>query len=261
MVWLKRIAFIVSGLVIGIGAGFALFRQSGMFRVNEIPVRIVNEKSDSASIAASETDAKTEVEGLSEDLETRLESVVKNFAGRKIWEIDMDRLVESIRADQWVQAVHVSRSFPDNVEIKVTPKTAVFLFADEKGRFASITSDGALITDFSAARLPDVPVLRGERFFNDEKLRRRAIEFSEKLPDQGPFRRENISEVAWSNEDGFSVFLLEPRVKVILGEDRVELKVARVAQVLDYMSAHQLKGRVIDASFTKKVLVRLRKGP
>jgi hypothetical protein len=55
--------------------------------------------------------------------------------------------------------------------------------------------------------------------------------------------------------------LIQPAVQVVLGEDSLNTKVERVAQVLNYLSAEQIKGRVIDASFSKKVLVRLRKGP
>ena len=50
-------------------------------------------------------------------------------------------------------------------------------------------------------------------------------------------------------------------MRVNLGDDEVLKKSLRVSQVLNYVDEHQLDARVIDANLSKKVLVRLRKGP
>ncbi|RYZ76327.1 MAG: hypothetical protein EOP05_05370 [Proteobacteria bacterium] len=77
--------------------------------------------------------------------------------------------------------------------------------------------------------------------------------------------KRNVSEIFWSKDDGYSLMLMQPKIEVKLGSDQLATKVLRVGQVMNYMSANQInglaKGQVIDASFSKKVLVRLRKGP
>ena len=46
-----------------------------------------------------------------------------------------------------------------------------------------------------------------------------------------------------------------------MGDDQFIVKGARVNQVLEYLESNEFKARVIDATLSQKVLVRLRKGP
>jgi cell division septal protein FtsQ len=201
------------------------------------------------------------------ELRGRLAKELVAFQKRKIWEINLGEVKAAILRDQWVGDVRISRSLPNEIHVRVRTKNPVFVLVTTKGAMIPIGEDGTLVNSgvVSADRLPNVPLLRGDVFAVDAGRRTRAIEFAMALPDKGPLSRQNISEMAWAAEDGYTVTLINPKLEVKLGEDRVGLKVVRATQVLNYLSANHppayLRGRVIDASFSKKVLVRLRKGP
>lgn len=226
--------------------------QMGLFEVKRIPVEVVGVDNDSRARGPLATEAA---------MRERLESRVNKFSGYKIWEIDLKRIRASVVRDQWVRDVLISRSFPNEIKVRVRPKTPVLVVVASHGALLPVTEDAELLDAVATESWPDVPLLRGDVFEKDPQARERAVKFIMSLPTQGALSRRNVSDLSWTREEGFALTLIQPKVEVKLGDDRIDLKVMRVNQVLNYMSANQLKGRVIDASFSKKVLVRLRKGP
>lgn len=246
---LSTAAFVLTG---GVLLGFS--QRSGLFVVGQVPIKIES---------ASETDQSNLFSG--SGLKDRLQATVQPLAGKKIWEIDMSQLRAAIAGDEWVKDVLISRTFPSAMKIRVTQKNPILVLVNGKGEFSPITEEGEVLRPLKAGSLPDVPILRSEGLGKekDEAERRRLqiVSFVMALPSKGVLTRKNISEISWNHEDGINLTVIQPRVEVKLGDDRPELKILRVTQVLNYLAQHQLKERVIDASFSKKVLVRLRKGP
>lgn len=248
----RRLIYFSAAFVFGVGVLLAFFYQMGLFEVSRIPIEIVGASEDSKTRGASATES---------GLRQRLGAVTRKFEKKRIWEIDLGEVRTSIVRDEWVKDVLIWRSLPNEIKIRIRPKTPVVMLVSERGEFYPITEDGSLLSVVSIDRLPDVPVLRGAEFFEGQSERVRAVNFVMSLPDEGALNRRNISEVGWTKDAGYSLTLIQPKVEVKLGEEQIELKVMRVNQVLNYLSIHQLRGRVIDASFSKKVLVRLRKAP
>jgi hypothetical protein len=252
---LRRLTYFLAAFILSSGAMLAFMSRMGLFEVKSVPIELVH-----GSGAKENPNAKG-LSILETRLKERLEASLKPLSGKKIWEIDLSDLRTALARDEWVKDVLISRSLPNEVRIRVRPKTAAFIFVNSHGDFIPVTEEGALLRPLTAGSVPDVPFLRGEVFAQDLARREAAVKIIFSLSGQGPLSRRNVSELGWSNEDGYSLTLISPKVEVKLGDDRVELKGLRAAQVLNYLSANDLKGRVIDASFSKKVLVRLRKGP
>lgn len=250
---LRRLTYFLSAFVLGSGVLLALVHQLGFFEVVAVPIELV--------AGSSEGTAPRGATAAEIRLKERLEAQLKLLTGKRIWEIDLSDVRASLAKDEWVKDVLISRAFPNEVRVRVRPKTAALIYVGKKGEFLPVTEDSTVLSALAAGNLPDVPFLRGEIFSVDRAKREAAVKFVMSLNDTGPLSRRNISEVTWTNEDGYTLTLVQPKVEVKLGDERVELKAMRVAQVLNYLSANDLKGRVIDASFSKKVLVRLRKGP
>ncbi len=252
--WIKRIFFCLCLASIGLGVAYGLWIDPRAFQIRSIPLEFTSEA------AFAEGDFQTDA-AIVGDVEKRLRLLLRDFQFKKIWEVDMTRLRSLILAEEWIEQVRISRLFPNHLEVAVTPRAPVFIVMSPAGRLLPMTADGRLMRRSNPTLLPDVPVLKGENFFRDAGARQSAIELLRALPVEGPLSRKNLSEVSWTNDVGYEVVLLPSYTRVVLGTDRFAVKVARIEQILDYLSAHQLKGRVIDASFSKKVLVRLRKGP
>lgn len=252
----RRLIYFSAAFVLTLGGLLAFFHHMGLFLVNGIPVEVTG-------LADSPVMRKSP--GAGPELQSRIQDKIRKFDHLKIWEVDLGDLKAAIIKDEWVKDVHISRSFPNELRVTVKPQAPVLVLlathGSEAPRMFPITEEGRMLGALSADALPDVPILRGEEFATDEKLREKAVRFVSQLPERGVVGRGNISEISWTKEDGFALTLINPKVEVKLGEERIELKVMRVSQVLNYLSSNRLKGRIIDASFSKKVLVRLRKGP
>lgn len=247
---LRFLIYFVVAFVFASGVLLALLRHSGFFLVAAIPVEVVSDGEKTNSYSAIES-----------RLKTRLDSMLGQVKGKKIWQIDINGVRAALARDEWVKDVIISRSFPNEVRVVVRSKAPAAVLISSQGLFLPVTEHGQLLSALPGGSLPDVPLLRGEIFKTDQPRRMTVIKFLQTLPIQGPMNTNNISEVGWNNEDGYTLTLMQPKVEVKLGEDRVDLKALRVAQVMNYLTANSLKGRVIDASYSKKVLVRLRKGP
>lgn len=252
----RRLIYFSAAFTLTAGAVVTFLHQRGRFTVAEIPIRIRDTNEEIAVRGRPAT---------ASEMRKRLEKATEPFIAKRIWEIDLDRVKASIIRDEWVEEALISRSFPNGLNVEVRPKTPVLILVNGSGEFRPVVNDGGLLSPLAAGDLPDVPLLRGEVFINGEGLAKRAsaAELLLSLPGTGALSRSNVSELTWAPDDGYVLTLIEPRTEVKLGEGRRDLmlKVQRVNQVLNYMSGNELEGRVIDASFSKKVLVRLRKAP
>lgn len=226
----------------------------GLFFVKGIPVEIVG-------ASAGQQREAPGPQGLQE----RVQKSLATYGQKKIWEIPLREVKATILKDEWVKDVLISRSFPNSVNVRIVPKQTALVLVGPKGELWPITEEGTRLTTLPADALPDVALLRGEIFMKSAMKRKEAIEFALSLPENGMINKRNVSEIFWNKDEGYSLMLMQPKVEVKLGNEQLATKVLRVGQVMNYMSANQInglaKGQVIDASFSKKVLVRLRKGP
>jgi cell division septal protein FtsQ len=271
----RAIAFTASFLlVLVLGGGLALSLRAGLFDVRAIPIdfALVAVPGGEALEAAGDASAGPPGAGsaaarpgldarAAQRLRERVAERIKPFLGRKVWEIDLEAVRAAIVADEWVRSARVSRSFPAEVRAAISAKRPELLFIGSDGRLRPIADDGSLLNAIAPTILPDVPIARGAALAASSELRKKTVEFARGLPDRGPLSRHNIAEIVYTPDEGYTLALSSAKAEVRLGDERLPLKAARAAQVLEYLAANKLKGRVIDASFSKKVLVRLRKGP
>lgn len=247
---LKFFIYFAVTLVFGGGVLLMSFRHLGFFEVTHVPIEVISDNGQAHLVTPTEA-----------RLKERLQSAVNLLRGKKIWEIDISHVRASLVHDEWVKDVLISRSFPNDVRVIVRAKTSAAVLMSSRGEFLPVTDEGAVLGALPSGALPDVPVFRGEIFSQEPARRIAMVQFLTTLPAQGLIAASNISDVGWTADDGYTLTLIQPRTEVKLGEERVDLKALRTAQVLNYLGANNLKARVIDASYAKKVLVRLRKGP
>jgi cell division septal protein FtsQ len=240
----NRLKYFVAALLMIVAFGFAMFRNHDLFLISNIPLEFSNHQADEA-------------------LKERLQNLLSGFTNRRIWEIDISEMRASILSDQWVSSVQVTRFFPNFLHVTVNSKEPLLIWVGPKGELIPVAEDASLLGVVPIDRLIDAPLLRGEIFSGQagNQKRQKATKFVLGLPLKGPLSRRNISELTWTPEYGFELTLINPKVEIRLGDDPPSFKIARTTQVLNYLANNHLKSRVIDASFSKKVLVRLRKAP
>lgn len=189
-----------------------------------------------------------------------IEADLTSFHKQLLWQINIRDIMAKIKKKPWVQVARVRRVFPNKLEVDLGLQAVGLIFINDRGDKYPISSEGNILPRISEQLLPDVPLLRGRKFLDDANLREDALLLSSQLPLIGPLSRPMLSEIYFNPKNGFELLLNESRFRVILGQDNYELKLKRVAKVIEYLNAKNIQGRVIDARYEKKILVRLRKG-
>ncbi len=184
---------------------------------------------------------------------------VKFLSKESLWDIDISKIVGEIKRKAWVEDVQLTRLFPNRLEIGVALKKVDVVYVDDAGIWMPVANDGSLLNKSSKSLIPDVPYLRGRRFYENKELRKRAIDFLALIPSSGNFTSSMVAEIYFEPKTGFEVLLGKTGTRVIFGQDALDLKLKRVGKVLEYLEAKEIIGRVIDARYEKKILVRMRK--
>lgn len=184
-----------------------------------------------------------------------------NFAGRYFWELPLDTVFQTTQKDRRVKKVSIFREFPSRLRIVVEPHTPVLAFLSTDHRIYPVATDATLLPPLPAKEAPNLPLLRGEELKDEPSLRERALELYSQIPDDGAIRKNSVSEIYYSKRDGFKVFVSGAQAEVKLGDTDFSPKISRVQKVLSYLESQNIKGRVIDARFQKKVVVRVRNTP
>ncbi len=248
-IFLKFISFIVIFPLVG----FVIYRQlegEGFFQLKKIEIAI---RAADNSPMATPPYVTPLIEKISDQL--------TNLKGTSIIKLNMQKISQNLFSMNWIQHVQLVREWPSTLRVEIVPQEIKFLYMNKKGQLFPVMADGKLSEPIAPALAPDVAVLQGEIFSDDLSLRSKVITMLEEIPDKGPFSPQNISEVKYESKDGFWVSLIKTGIQVKMGEDQFVIKGARVNQVLEYLNTNEFKARVIDATLSQKVLVRLRKGP
>jgi len=205
-------------------------------------------------------------ENSSEDLlfqriKTSLQSQMKVYEGRFFWEFPLKNIHELVSRDKRVKKVAIYREFPSKVRLEIEPHTPLLAYLARDGRIYPVARDAALLPALPAHEAPDLPILRGEELKDEPTLREMALDLLDTIPEEGALRRKTVSEILYTRKDGFKIFVSGPASEVKLGEQDFGPKISRVQKVMSYLDSQNIKGRVIDARFSKKVVVRVRKAP
>ena len=191
-----------------------------------------------------------------EEIHAVIQKKLKPFIGKQMWRIDLDELSNIIQSEPYIGSVKILRLLPDRFLVQLSARQPVLVLLDSKGKMHPLSVDGKLLPPLSSKQAPDLPILRDRVFFDQEKLRKLAIQFILLLPQTGLFSRDNVSEISYiSDENSFAFILSSTGKPVKVGQDPKKLRTKRIESVLHYLNQQSIKWRVIDARFSQKIVV------
>lgn len=241
---LKKTVLIAGPLLIVAVIGWLLRNDTEFFIVSQIP---------------TEVEFNKEQETLVRSLSPQLNSHLNSLKGVNIWKVDLSDVQKALLSNEWIDNVEIRRKFPDQITALIRVKEASFLFVNDKNQIYPVTGDGQVLHRVSPDLAPLAPILRNDKLVHDKEKIQKLIELYKEIPNVGSLKRDNIASVDFNSVSGLTLQLINEDATVHLGEMDVSTKGLQVLRVTDYLKSQNQKARVIDASFTKKVLVRLRK--
>lgn len=241
---LKKTLLVVGPLVATALLGWFLRNETDFFLVEQVPTEIEFEKNQ-----------ENLVRSISPELNSRLNAL----KGVNIWKLNLSQVRSGMMTNEWIENVEIRRIFPNEISALVRFKNVVFLFINGQNQIHPVTTDGQILKKVSSSIAPLAPVLRNNKLANDKEQMSKLIALYNEVPNIGSLKRDNIASVDFNSVSGLTLQLINEDSTVHLGELDISTKGLQVVRVTDYLKSQNQKARVIDASFTKKVLVRLRK--
>lgn len=243
--WLK---VTISALVItSFVGGITYFMTRNFFRVKRIEITLAENNDPSF---------------LFPKVQASLEQKLHNVYGQFVWQVDIQRILALIEQDRRIRDVFVTRVLPNTIRVVIEPQVA---FANIMGNdsllFYPLSQEGDVMPAVRAPDAPDGPILRGAKFLQSLDYRTEALKLLHSLPETGAFSRAAISEIHMSEKNGLRMILKKSGSEVLIGKDDYKNRTSYVSRVIHYLDSERLSGRVIDARYSKKVVVKLRNEP
>lgn len=197
--------------------------------------------------------------GLGTFLKEPLGKILNETQGKNIWSVDLKALREQLNTHVWIKDVILRRQLPSTLSLTLDIQEVAFLWK-KKDRLVPVTVDGTVLElPEAASAFPSRPILVGG---GKEIESHRWTEWARlvaSVPDMGLLRKENISSVRFLENEGLTLNFSDRETTVHLGWKNISTKGLQILKVQEYLESQKQKARVIDGSFNKKVLVRLRK--
>lgn len=186
---------------------------------------------------------------------------LRHFEGKYFWQVSLATVMELAIKDRRVKSASLFREFPSRLRLEILPHTPVLGYLGSDGRVYPVARDATLLPPQSHHDAPDLPFLRGEDLKDEPGLREMALELFAAIPDSGPLQKASVSEIIYARKEGFKIFVTGAKAEIKMGDQDFGPRVSRVNKVLSYLESRNVRGRVIDARFSKKVVVRVRNTP
>lgn len=238
---------IASAVVFGCTFGMYSFLTSQIFRIETIEVSMASEASNAYVFSK---------------IKKSLDGLLSPFTGQFVWNMDLEKVMRIVESDLRIKDVKVSRTLPNHVQISITPYTSILNILGKKTNVLyPVSRDGEVLPAVPSAEAPDSPILRGEIFLHEKNLRMKAIELIWGLRETGSLSQRTVSEISFNKKKGFQLLLQNSNLTVWVGGEDFKTRLDRAHRVVEYLQGEHLAGRIIDARYSKKVVVRLRNDP
>jgi cell division septal protein FtsQ len=243
---LSRILVFVT-VIAAMLVGVYFVAESPILRVDTVKIELADEASTGFSFPK-----------IRETLDIRL----KKFSGKQVWQIDLENIFDIAKNDLRVQKARVKRRLPNIIEVEILPHTAIAnIMGPSSDRLFPMARDGEVLPPVPTVDANDAPILRGEKFISDKTLRLQALDMLLTLPEKGHVSYRHVSEVNYDKKNGFQLILSPNGIEVWLGFEDYPRRLSKAEKVAAYLTNEKMNGRVIDARYSKKVVVKLRNEP
>jgi len=157
----------------------------------------------------------------------------------------------------WAE-VHVTRKLPNRLVVFLEKKDIALLLLKDEEFFYSVSYEGKIGVKRGLGESLDFPVLRGDIFWNDSFLRKRALSIFLSIPKNNrTFSTQNISEITYNKKNDSLFFYLIPGHFILeLRKQLSPMQVQNIDFVLNYLNQRGKQEGIIDARLDKKIIVK-----
>lgn len=188
-----------------------------------------------------------------------------------LFDLSLDGVEKRILSHEWVREVRLAKRFPQTVSISVTYREPRAILQSDRGSLSYVDANGQVFSRLDPALGFDLPVLTGISAETEPGRARikdalQVIEAWNKAPVSG---QAQLASLSFDPERGYRAVMVygltgggRARAWLELGNEPVGLtdlepQLARLSQVVRYLSAHQASARQIRLDTGKRIVVKM----
>lgn len=179
----------------------------------------------------------------------------------------VENLIEKIQLKPQIKKVSVVRSLTGNVQVQVAERDPVAIV--DLGEFRYVDQKGNILHKVNLTRkdLSNLVIISGPwsgkvlQLATNQKLNKElqvAISLVEDLVEMG-IQKKDISKIHFHKEKGWVVFRSKNLAPIVFGQNKFDLKIKRLRQVLIDTEPFEEAVREIDLDYRDQVVVKLKK--
>jgi cell division septal protein FtsQ len=201
-----------------------------------------------------------QITGAAPTTEARLRKNITITPGDSLWEKSVEKQAEIAKRDPWVEKAQVRRVFPNTIVIDVKERTPFAVMNESNGQFKYLDSSNTIIDKAEPEKIGQYPILVGHDLRTNSNLRGEALDILKSLPEDGLMSRHDVSDLRFDEEHGFQMRLAKSGILIDIGKENIPLHIDRARRVVQYLDQHSINASRVDSDYSKKVLVKVRKG-
>jgi cell division protein FtsQ len=227
-------------------AVWVVIKDKSIFHINTVEIKVDLNETD--RLAWAETNHQINL-------------ILQKYVGLSIWKISLREVKAKLQGFPMVRMLQIQKAWPNTLEVQYSLPNLKLIQQLGDDHYKILSSDGQWVGPIKWSHLPSLPWAKGDWINKKSDTKSNLLILLAQLPSTGPLAMDQISEIQYNDLDGFLLTLVKTGQQIRFGFENFELKSLRVTQVLEYLQSRGLESRVIDANFSKKVLVRLRNHP
>ncbi len=176
---------------------------------------------------------------------------VEKFRDKSWTSFRLEEVEDSILKYPFVSSAVVKRQLAGSLSVQIIFKTPLAWYRNKKNILLVDRTGTSWKLDHESQITESLAELI------DIKENWKIVHWLSLLPQEGGMSLLNISKIKYQKNSGYIAQLQVPTILVKLGQEPNISKIKRLDKVLRYISERSIPGLELDASFSKKVLVRV----
>jgi len=184
---------------------------------------------------------------------------------KDIFKVNTGEIEEHILTHPMIDKVSVNRFLPSALKIKIKERDMIAVISGSE--ISAVDVKGSILTQFPPASVYDLPVITGFHFHADstnfrtpdepERIQQ-AVEILNQLKAIDLLLYHEISELNYSQNHGFILYLKEKNIPIIFGRDDYSQKIMYFSTIYHHLRGKGRIGKaaVIDIRFVDQVVVK-----
>jgi len=183
---------------------------------------------------------------------------LNSYKGKNIWSVKLKDLAFEVKKIYPAAQIQVTRQLPHRMTVFLKYKDVAVLLLRDTGSLHSISFQGDIQESLPLDQSLDLPILRGERFWTNKSLRKKAIFLLSRLPETGLFVSKNISEIIYKKDRlSFLFILISHHLTLEVKTELSSKKIENINLVLNYLIQKNIQKGQVKALFEKKIIVNV----